>query len=307
MKDDMRARISWWSDRLAGGDQAGVAATIYGMVDDLTALRDGMSPVAWDEAILALRASELLPILLEDPFTRWSYHRPRGFPGDAGLIDFIYGQGAFAGHVRNASSTGQWIYAANQTRPACKAVRYRKQIASEFLREVMATSGSPSALAIAAGHLREVETEAAQAAGFTGRIVALDQDPVALDNIAARLPYVERRRQSVRDILMGRLDGEHFDATYSLGLYDYLSDAAAERLLTKQVELVRPGGRVLICNFAPDAADRGYMEAFMDWKLIYRDEQDMEMLAFRAHSGCATRVYREPSAQVVFLELVKEA
>jgi hypothetical protein len=33
----------------------------------------------------------------------------------------------------------------------------------------------------------------------------------------------------------------------------------------------------------------------------------MEMLAFRAHSGCATRVYREPSGQVVFLELVKEA
>ncbi|MFT4149737.1 MAG: class I SAM-dependent methyltransferase [Paracoccaceae bacterium] len=303
MRDDIQIRVSGWSERLATGDQPQIAATVHAMVDELTAWRDSLPPADWEETILALRGSELLPLLLEDPFTRWSYHRPRGFPGDAGLIDFIYAQGAFGDSLRGASATGQWIYCANQTRPACKAVRYRKQIASEFLREVMAATARPAVLAIAAGHLREVETEVLRGAGLAGRIVALDQDPTALDCIAERLPDVERLRLSVRDLLMGRLDGQLFDATYSLGLYDYLSDAAAERLLRKQVELVRPGGRILICNFAPDAADRGYMEAFMDWKLIYRDEQDMETLAFRAHSGCATRVYREPSGQIVFLEL----
>lgn len=307
MEDEMFAQIRGWSTRLAEGDQAEVSAAIHAMVDTLTGLRDSLSPIAWDEAILTLRSSELLPILLLDPFTRWSYHRPRGFPGDAGLIDFIYAQGEFSEPLREASVLGQWIYAANQTRPACKAVRYRKQIAAEFLREVMATNPRPAALGIAAGHLRELETEAARGVGFDGRIVALDQDPTALDRINARLPQVECLRMTVRDILAGRLDGEQFDATWSLGLYDYLSDAAAERLLAKQIALVRPGGRVMICNFAPDAADRGYMEAFMDWKLIYRDEKDMEALAARSQGGCATRIYREPSGQVVFLELVRNA
>ncbi|PYF06765.1 hypothetical protein C8J30_12320 [Rhodobacter viridis] len=307
MELELQTRIQDWSRRLAQGTQPEVAATIGTMVDELTVLRNNMAPVEWEAAILALRASELLPILLEDPFTSWSYYRPRGFPGDAGLIDFIYAQGDFADPLRSATPTGQWIYAANQTRPACKAVRYRKQIASEFLREVMAGSAKPSALGIAAGHLREVETEAAQGAGFDGRIVALDQDEQALDRIAQRLPKIECLKMSVREILMGRLDGQVFDATWSLGLYDYLSDAAAERLLAKQLSLVREGGRVMICNFAPDAADRGYMEAFMDWKLIYRDEQDMEALAFRVRSGCTTRIFREPSGQVVFLEMIKDA
>ena len=306
MKDEMHGQIRDWCWRIVGGDQTEVTTTINALVDALSSVRDTLAPPAWEEAIRALRASELLPVLLLDPFTRWSYRRPRGFPGDAGLIDFIYAQGAFAEHLSEATDTGRWIYAANQTRPACKAVRYRKQIASEFLREVMATAAQPSVLGIAAGHLREVETEAALGPGFLGRIVALDQDPVALGHISNRLPNIECLQMSVREILTGRLDGEVFDATWSLGLYDYLSDAAAERLLAKQLQLVRPGGRVLICNFAPDAADRGYMEAFMDWKLIYRDEQDMECLAFRVQSGCATRIYREPSGQVVFLEMVRD-
>lgn len=136
-------------------------------------------------------------------------------------------------------------------------------------------------------------------------MVALDQDQQALDSISERLPDVETLCHSLQDLLAGQLDDRVFDATYATGLYDYLSDATAERLLAKQVQLVRHGGRIMISNFARDAADRGYMEAFMDWKLIYRDEQDMLRLAERAGPGCTARVFREPSGQVVFLDVTK--
>ena len=36
---------------------------------------------------------------------------------------------------------------------------------------------------------------------------------------------------------------------------------------------------MLIPNFLADARDRGYMESFMDWRLIYRDHVDMPPLA----------------------------
>ncbi len=39
------------------------------------------------------------------------------------------------------------------------------------------------------------------------------------------------------------------------------------------------GGMLLIANFTPDSHGRGYMEAFMDWQLIYRDESQLYSLA----------------------------
>ncbi len=304
MNGSLRALISDWSDRLVGGDPSEVTATMNELVDRLTALRDGLTPAAWEEAIVELRSSELMPILLEDPLTRWAYHRPRGFPGDAGLIDMIYARGEFSDGQTAISTTGQRICAANLTRPGCQAVRYRKHVASEFLRSSMAVSAHPALLGIAVGHMREVEVELFRG-GLSARIVALDADPSAVAQILLRLPQVEGLCMSMHDVQLGRLDGQLFDACWSPALYNYLSDAAAEQLLAKQIDLVQPGGRVLISNFATNAADRGYMEAFMDWRLVHRDEQDMENLARRAHPDCTTRLYREPSRQMVFLEVIR--
>jgi extracellular factor (EF) 3-hydroxypalmitic acid methyl ester biosynthesis protein len=44
-------------------------------------------------------------------------------------------------------------------------------------------------------------------------------------------------------------------------------------------EMTRPGGTMLIPNFLTGARDSAYMEAFMDWHLIYRNHADMEALA----------------------------
>jgi len=44
-------------------------------------------------------------------------------------------------------------------------------------------------------------------------------------------------------------------------------------------EMTRPGGLMLIPNFLTGVLDTGYMEAFMDWRLIYRTHSDMLALA----------------------------
>jgi len=98
-----------------------------------------------------------------------------------------------------------------------------------------------------------------------------------------------------------------FDFIYSLGLYDYLSDAAARRLLATAVDMLNPGGKVWIANFVEDLWSAGYMEAVMDWWLIYRSEDKINSLACRIDPGkiAARRTFREPESNVVFLELTR--
>jgi hypothetical protein len=47
----------------------------------------------------------------------------------------------------------------------------------------------------------------------------------------------------------------------------------------ERVQMTRPGGMMLIPNFLTGVRDSGYMEAFMDWRLIYRNHADMLVLA----------------------------
>lgn len=60
-------------------------------------------------------------------------------------------------------------------------------------------------------------------------------------------------------------------------------------------------------NFAPQLRARGYMETFMDWTLIYRDEQAMLRLLAQVEPAQIQTygVYDDPSGSVVYL-LVKK-
>jgi hypothetical protein len=70
----------------------------------------------------------------------------------------------------------------------------------------------------------------------------------------------------------------HFHLVYAAGLFDYLEDSVAKRLIERMWAMTHPGGRLMIANFMPDIPDAGYMEAFMDWWLIYREEKQVRDL-----------------------------
>jgi len=108
-------------------------------------------------------------------------------------------------------------------------------------------------------------------------------------------------------ILQGRLPLGSFDLVYAVGLYDYLPQPVAAALTAKLFSLVEPGGTLLLPNLTPDSTDVGYMEAFMDWWMIYRDEAELEGVAATIDPAAIAdlRLYREPGGNVVFLEIVK--
>jgi SAM-dependent methyltransferase len=72
---------------------------------------------------------------------------------------------------------------------------------------------------------------------------------------------------------------EECDFLICSGLFDYLPDAPAQELLRLFWRRLRPGGRLLVGNFAPHCPTRAYMEWGGNWYLIYRSAEQLDQLA----------------------------
>ena len=74
-------------------------------------------------------------------------------------------------------------------------------------------------------------------------------------------------------------------------------------------DMLLPGGRLLVANFAPGLPEVAYMETFMAWKLIYRTPEEMLRVSADIPTADWTshRVFWDASENIVFLDLVRRA
>src|SRR6185503_4886600 len=161
--------------------------------------------------------------------------RPRGYPGDALLLDFVYGGGTSAPLVKSASPLGAALYHEWDPYPALGAIRGRRDYLAGRLMEF----GGKEVLSVACGHLREAQAlDGVPERDRPARFVALDQDPATLEVVRAEQQTngVQTVAASVLDLLRPGNRLGAFDFIYSAGLYDYLSGEVGLRLLHKLVQ-----------------------------------------------------------------------
>lgn len=264
----------------------------------------------WKSIVTRIRQHRLYSLMLDDPYTRRAAQRPLGYPGDALLLDFVYRHSSIEHDVQQSSAIGKHIYeyTAIDSAPA-KAVRNRRDLIAGILRRA-AYSGSIRVLAFACGHLREFEVAFPDVPSPCIQFVACDEHLESLEVVQSCYGHrgVTPVVCSIRQFLALDIAGlEKLDVIYCLGLFDYLSDRMAGRLLARFGDFLLPGGRLVTPNFAPDTFGAAYMEAFMDWWLIYRDEKALESLLERLPPGMfsGARTYREQENQIVFLDMVR--
>lgn len=251
---------------------------------ELRETRRSLSAAEWQQfATVACREHSLHALLAQEPLTARSFAKPRGYAGDAVMLDLVYATEDDYQPEEIAQSTplGQQLYAAMLQSPAPQAVRNRRRLIVEKLDEVAERVRQPHVFSLACGHLREAQHSSAVREGRLGRYVAMDQDSESLAVVErdAGPLGIEALNGSVRDILRGRFDLTSFDFVYAAGLYDYLSTPLAQRLTEKLFAMLNPGGHLLLANYMPDIINVGHMEAFMDWWLIYRSGREILQLA----------------------------
>jgi hypothetical protein len=168
-------------------------------------------PQRWPETRACLHAHELHGLLLQDPFSAHSASRPRGYPGDAGLIDLIYDMQP----PSHASELGRDIFNVTIQFQAPEGVRQRRIEAEQLVAR--AHQAGNRVLALACGHFREGDPlTGADLRQFT----LVDQDAQSLAQVSVRhgdkITLVQANvfnflRQAVKD-------GQTFDLIYTLGL-----------------------------------------------------------------------------------------
>lgn len=245
-------------------------------------------------------------IVMQDPMAQRALQKPRGYAGDAVLLDYLYR--LRRDDILQASEAARIVHQFLVEGPAPRAVRHRLGVLAEALGRVGRCKGR--ALAIASGHLRELALVPRDER--PSHVVALDQDPESLAVVASSYPEVQvvARRGTVRDVLARRFASERFNLVYAAGLLDYLAQPVATMLASRMLELLSPGGTLLLANFTPDTPDIGFIEAMLDWHLVYRTEADMGALlepALQKRSVATMRTWRDPDGCIVYLSVETKA
>ena len=254
-----------------------------------------------DRAMPAVREHELFDITHQDPYSHRAFNKPRGYAGDAVMMDYVYSGVAAAGTTK----LGKAVFADTTRGSMGLSVLFRRHLLTACINDVASSCTDFKILSVASGHCREIEGSLLgnPLLAKAGQLVAFDQDEESCNTI--KRDYgdypVDVACASVRKLLVGG-DASlgKFDLIYSAGLFDYLTSPVAEKLVVAMTAMLKPGGKLLVGNFAPSSRGRGYMELFLDWKLIYRDAAQLCKL-FGVNAD-KTASFLDPHGNVVYAE-----
>jgi hypothetical protein len=213
-----------------------------------------------------------------DPYTRWGLLKPRGYAGDARLMDFAYRHAGVMPDVSLAGSVGAAIY--EYTSSAAQSQSARERIA--FIRQTITavTKQAPQRVtSFASGFARELESLAETEVTRITEFVAIDADDLALSEVRRMAGAISCKlvhRNVVADVTS---DLAQSGLVYSLGLFDYLQADAAESVLRKMLRLTATPGLCVVANLSHEAANLGYCEGIMDWWMVTRSAEDLLALA----------------------------
>ncbi|MCJ2050660.1 class I SAM-dependent methyltransferase [Methylobacterium sp. J-070] len=246
------------------------------------------------------RSHPLSQILLMDPYARRAFEKPRGYAGDAVMLDYIYRP------VRSSLDglTGV-IHEATTSLPNAKSILWRQDYLANLIKETMISRETAEVLSVASGHMRELDRLRDITRDTNVRFTALDQDPASIAE--ARATYgeyaISGETKSFASLIRERVVPKRYNLIYSAGLFDYLQYNTAIALIKAMFARLEPGGVLSIANFTRDSHGRGFMAGFMDWCLVYRNEEELRSLADAACPKASHRIFRDQPRNVVYLEV----
>jgi extracellular factor (EF) 3-hydroxypalmitic acid methyl ester biosynthesis protein len=282
-----------------------VLAAVYALCASIVACEEeGLTRAAIVDVLEPVRR-----IHARSPFVRRLQEWPRGYPGDFEIVEYLC-----RGRRRTEEETlAQVCESYALTRSIAQQHRNKVQHqAARILRTLMERPGTARVFSIACGSCPDLRQVSAHLPRLLGELWLNDSDPDALDfSMQALAPVAGRCRLQQGNVFevvrTAKQEKQRFDLVLAGGLFDYLSQKAAVRLIHHAWSLLAAGGVFFFTNIATGNPYRPLIEYFGDWFLIERSEteilRDCEAAGIPAE---AVSIAREETGLALLIEVRKE-
>lgn len=273
------------------------------LVRKLGELRKVSDDQDWEKIKNVCDNHPILGMCLADPFTKRAREKPRGYAGDAGILDYAYYK-----HVDDLTDSPYLnLFNATTQSPSAKALIWRIELLGQYIDQIIERKSGGRVLSLACGHLREVEYS--QKISSLGELIAIDQDKLSLaiaKDAYERFP-IRFIHGSLSNVLKKEILVDSLDLAYAAGLYDYLNEKVAKALTNFLFNSLTSKGCLIIPNFLLSVPDRGYMESFMDWSLILRTKSEIIELANDINKNEIAEIeyFEDPYGCIGYLKITK--
>lgn len=257
----------------------GVHEALDGLNAALAAVRRHASAESWQRAVATARTHALREFVHRDPFTFRCFAKPRGYAGDAIALDYVLRRRDLA--VRATDPVAD-LHHYTTHGVLARALLHRREIVANVIDEIALHAPVPIRIfAAGCGHLRECDRLRTLKEGRIERITAFDADPQNIEAVRREYPLapVSAHLGSVRQLLEGRHLFDDMDFAHSGSLMETLPQGEAQELTRALLATVKPGGTLLVSNPLDTFSEAGYLEAYMDWRMVYRSRAAVEALA----------------------------
>ncbi len=234
------------------------------------------------------------PLILRAPFVHRTFSKPMGYAGDYEMVNQIVGDPR-----QGPSSYFQLVNFMFLQAGVAQAHRNRIDILYDRLENLAAhavQAGRPMrVLNIGCGPALEIQRLIQKCPDFDKlEFVLVDFSEETLAYTRQQLQSLQQgtgktlqltmQQESVNQLLKRAVltqpiaEADKFDYVYCAGLFDYLTDKVCNRLIKYLISQSRAGGRLVVTNVHSNNQERRWMEHFLEWHLIYRDEQGMQKI-----------------------------
>jgi len=263
----------------------------------------------------------LYSFIMQSKLLTFAYTKPHGYAGDFELMSIIH---------RNQFE-GETLFSQVMNKIDCegttaRAIRNRISFVVRQMEELINSNRHAETfkvVSLASGPAFEISnillSQHNTNLPTNLEFVLVDQDRSALKNAQSRLnPLIKNRnsivlhfvQDSIKRLIVDADNNnnrlyENADLIYSLNLFDYLSNSASMRLIFKLYTLLKPGGRLIVCNMGNDNPQRFSIEYCAQWYLIHRSEAKLQSLAAGLPEGAVIKLEKEQDGCNLYLIIQK--
>ena len=258
--------------------------------------------------------AQIGPLVYGAPFASRAYFKPRGYAGDYEMMNHLYRD-----ELVGKSLFDQCMHKYFVQESAGAAVKNRGYYLADKLKNLFESTPQDEPLkilSVASGPAMEQQLFLKQETQFHSRaahFTCLDADEESLKHGQRQLLTAQKKlktqyqfkfkNMAIRNVIARGLPEQDYDLIYSAGLFDYFTDQVARAAAKQFITSVKPGGKVIIGNYSKDNLSASFMEMVLDWKLIYRSEEDL----LRIFQGLGSKIWveKEPLGINLFVVIQK--